>query len=365
MIDPLSARGRQHEQVRLARRTASLKVVHGRPIERAMSHPRKGTSVNKRAALPDATSDQRLDLAARAAWLSYEKARTQDQIANELHVSRQVVQRLIALAHSAQLIEFRLKHKLADCISLAEEVRDRFGLRSCEVAPAETGSSEDIPSVGAAGARFLELVATPREPIVLGLGNGRTMREVSHRLSRMDRPRCRCVSLMGNLTRDGRASNHDVVTWVADRLGAECYPRPMPVVANTPAEREVLHAQHGSRSITDLVRKADLLIMGIGYWGDNASLLRDGFLDVEETRSAMAAGAVGEFLGYAIDASGAIVEADYHARVTSYRPEPDQCRPVVIVASGEKRAPAIRAALRGRLANGLITDANTARILLQ
>lgn len=313
----------------------------------------------------EAQSDHRLDLAARAAWLSYEKGRTQDQIAQELQVSRPAVQRLMALAQSAGLIEVRLRHALRDCIRTAEELRQRYDLRSCEVAPAETGSTEDIGAVGAAAARYMEMVIHPRERTVLGLGNGKTMREVSRRLGRMDRPNCRCVSLMGNLTRDGRASNHDVVTWVADLLGAECYPRPMPVVTNTAAEREVLQAQHGYQSITRLVAEASLLVMGIGYWHPtDASLLRDGFLTADETRQAMDAGAVGEFLGYAIDAEGRILDAGYHARLTSHRPEPDQSRPVVIVASGMQRAPAVRAALTGRLANCLITDFNTAQLLL-
>lgn len=321
--------------------------------------------MSRRIATIEPPSDHRLDLAARAAWLSYEKARTQDQIAAELQVSRQVVQRLMALAHNAGLIEFRLKHALSDCIQLAEDLREKYGLRSCEVAPTEAAATEDVATVGATGARYLEQMMVPRDPVVIGVGNGTTMREVSQRISRMDRPNCQCVSLMGNLTRDGRASHHDVVIWIADRLNAECYPRPMPVVTDTVAEREVLQAQHGFKSITDLVAKAKLLLMGIGYWGDDASLLRDGFLTPSETRQAMDAGAIGEFLGYAIDANGAVVNADYHARLTSYKPSPDQDRPVVIVASGVKRVPAIRAALTGRLANCLITDANTAKLLLK
>ncbi|MBU1314816.1 MAG: sugar-binding transcriptional regulator [Alphaproteobacteria bacterium] len=316
------------------------------------------------SAQPDVQSTQRLDLAARAAWLSYEKGRTQDQIAHELQVSRQVVQRLIALAHSSDLIEFRLKHALTDCIHLAEELRERFDLRSCEVAMNETSSTEDVATVGAAAARYLELVVSAKEEMIIGVGNGKTMREMSRRLRKISRPNCCCVSLMGNLTRDGRASNHDVVTWVADRLAAECYPRPMPVVTNTIPEREVLQAQPGFLSIQKMIGRSHLLIMGIGYWGPQASLLRDGFLTVAEAEQAMDAGAIGEFLGYAIDGDGQIIDAAYHARLTSYMPQKNPEKPVVVVASGTNRAPAIRAALTGRLANCLITDFNTAQLLL-
>ncbi|MBO0904227.1 sugar-binding transcriptional regulator [Jiella sonneratiae] len=313
---------------------------------------------------PPDTTDRRLDLAARAAWLSYEKHRTQDQIAKEMQVSRQVVQRLMALAHRSGLIEFRLNHVLKDCIELAEALRDRYGLRYCDVAPNESETIEDMATVGSLGARYLETILPPNESFTLGVGNGRTMRELSRRLDRRELPNCRCVSLMGNLTRDGKANNHDVVTWVAEALGAQCYPRPMPIITNTAEECRVLQAQPGYLSISGLIAEAGVLIMGMGFFGARCSLLEDGFITEAEARQAIAAGAVGEMLGFAIDQDGQFVDAEYHDRLTSYRQEPNQERPVVIVASGLQRAAAIIAACNGRLVNGLITDENTARILL-
>lgn len=70
--------------------------------------------------------DRRLDLAAHAAWLYYIAGNTQDEIAAKLNVSRQMAQRLVALAASEQLIKFRLDHPLSACIALAESLRDRF-----------------------------------------------------------------------------------------------------------------------------------------------------------------------------------------------------------------------------------------------
>src|SRR5206468_9801290 len=87
---------------------------------------------------PDPPSDRKLDLAARAAWLYHAKGRRQDQIAADLNLSRQVVQRLIALAASENLIRFQLIHPLAECIELAERVRERFDLVYCEVAPSRS-----------------------------------------------------------------------------------------------------------------------------------------------------------------------------------------------------------------------------------
>lgn len=313
----------------------------------------------------DLNGDRRLDLAARAAWLYYQKSRTQDQIAVELGVSRQIVQRLIALAQSERLIRFQLMHSLADCIELAERLKERFGLQYCEVALNEVGSTEDIPAVATLAALHLETLLQQRAPLTIGIGNGKTMREVSRRLRPLNRPHHKCVSLMGNLTRDGRASHYDVVTWLSERLGAQCYPLPMPVVTSSLEEREILQAQTGYGHLKELVAEASLLMMGIGYWGPEASIYMDGFITGQETRQAMEGGAVAELLGCAIDENGNIVDADYHKRLTSFVMRAPVNKPAIIVASGANRSEAMKAAFKGRLANGLITDENTARLLLE
>jgi DNA-binding transcriptional regulator LsrR (DeoR family) len=312
----------------------------------------------------DPIGERRLDLAARAAWLYYFKSRTQEQIASELNISRQIVQRLIALANSERLIRFQLVHPLAEAIQLADRLKDRFNLVYCDVCLNESGSSEDIPSVASQATFYLENILQQKAPLTIGMGSGMAMREVTRRLPPMDRPQHRCVSLMGNLTRDGRATHYDVVTRLAEQLNAQCYPLPVPVVTNTVAEREVLRAQPGYGVLQSLVDEATLLIMGIGFWGPEASLYRDGFITAAETTQAMEVGAVGELLGCAISADGEIVDAAYHDRLTSFVRRKPADRPTTLVASGVNRAPAIRAALKGRLANSLITDENTARLVL-
>jgi DNA-binding transcriptional regulator LsrR (DeoR family) len=312
----------------------------------------------------DLAGDRRLDLAARAAWLYYERSRTQDQIASQLGISRQIVQRLIALAQSENLMRFHLMHPMSECIELAERLTDTFELNYCEVTLNESGSVEDIPSVAAAAALYLENLLQETAALTLGIGNGKAMREVSRRLRQLDRPQHSCVSLMGNLTRDGRASHYDVVTWLAERINAQCYPLPMPVVTNSADEKHILQSQAGYKTLKELVDQAAALMMGIGYWGAEASLLRDGFITEAETRQAMAAGAVGELLGSAIDSQGRLVDAGYHERLTSFLPAHRVKRAAIIVASGANRVAPIRAAFAGRLANGLITDETTAKLLL-
>ncbi|MCO6049248.1 sugar-binding transcriptional regulator [Mesorhizobium sp. RP14(2022)] len=309
-------------------------------------------------------ADRRLDQAARAAWLYYVKSKRQDDIAQELGISRQVVQRLIALALSENLISFQVRHPLSECIALADRLKEKFGLQFCEVALNEAGNTEDIPAVATVAAHYLDNVLMQKAPVTIAVGNGTAMRETVMRISSADRPQHRCVSLMGNLTPNGRASRHDVVTKLAERINAQSYPLPMPLVAATVSEREILQAQLGYKTLRGLVDDANLLVMGSGNVGWQAGIHADGFITDPELAEAMDAGAVGEVLGGVIDKAGRFVEVSYIERLTSLMRAPNSRQPTLLVSSGQIRVPAIYAALTGKLANMLITDENTAKSIL-
>ena len=81
--------------------------------------------------------ERRLDLAARAAWLYYIAGNTQDEIAGKLNISRQAVQRLVAVAVAEKLIKFRLDHPLGATSQSARPKRPRSA--SARAAQAASG----------------------------------------------------------------------------------------------------------------------------------------------------------------------------------------------------------------------------------
>ena len=310
-------------------------------------------------------TDRRLDLAARAAWLYHAKGKRQDEIAAVLNLSRQAVQRLIAFAAAEHLIRFQLVHPLAEAIELADRLRDHLRIDHCEVVPSTGHRADNVASIATAAAFHLENLLQQAEPITIGIGGQRVIRDAVQRVSPMQRPMHRLVSLMGNMTRQGRASHYDVIMSLAERVGAQCFPLPMPVVTSSVQEKTVLQAQTAFHACLALVEEASLLMMGIGYMNRTAPLHRDDFITDGELDVALEAGAVGELLGNCFDGSGHVLDIGHHERLTSFSlPSPAQ-RKTLIVQCGAERVTALRAAFKGRLANGLITDEETARHLLE
>ena len=307
----------------------------------------------------------RLDDAARAGWLYYVAGNTQDEIARKLGVSRQSAQRLVSLAVSEKLIKVRLDHPIAHCMELERRLRERFGLPFCEVVPSDPASPSSIVGLAQAGAAEMERHLKSREPKIIALGTGRALRACVEQLPPMDCPQHRIVSLLGNMMSDGSATPYNVVIRMADRVGARHFPMPLPAFARSSEERAILQAQEPVHNTLELVRHADVTFVGVGQLGEEAPILVDGFVTREELRALQKSGAVGEITSWAYDADGQLIKGLTNERVVGAPLRPDHTDPVIGIAAGDAKVPAILGALRGHLLNGLITNEYTAELLLK
>jgi DNA-binding transcriptional regulator LsrR (DeoR family) len=308
--------------------------------------------------------EARLDDAARAGWLYYVAGNTQDEIARKLGISRQSAQRLVSLAMSERLIKVRLDHPIARCLELAASLKTRYDLRYCEVAPSDRASTSTTLGIAQVAAAELEHWLRRREPAIIAIGTGRTMRAVADQLPTMECPQHKLVALVGTTKTDGSASFYDVVIRVSDTVRAPHYPMPLPVIARSIEERKLLTGLASVRSVLELIERADVSFVGVGAVHENAAIVLDGMISRPEAEALRGEGAVGEITGWAFDSRGRLLEGDYNSRVASAPLRPAESRLMIGVAMGAARRAAIRGALAGRLISGLVTDESTAEHLL-
>lgn len=311
------------------------------------------------------TRERKLELAARAAWLYYIAGNDQNEIAAKLQISRHTTQRLVATAVREKLIKFRIEHNSVKCIELAEELREKFALTFSDVAPHYPSLADTEVAIAGLAAAKIEDLLTPKKPVTISIGTGRTLRAAVDEVGTLERPDHKIVSMVGNVTRDGRASGFDVAMRLADRIGAQCYPLLTPVLANSSEERDLLRSQRAFQMVDDRVRESKVSFLGLGEVGSQASIYKDRFVTREELDELISTGTVGEMIGWAFDEQGAICPKGPNTRVASIPLEVPPKRLTIAVAGGSAKHAAIAAALRGGLINGLITDEDTARALLQ
>ena len=315
-------------------------------------------------AAPTPQTDEEAALCVRAAWLHYGAGLTQGEVAKRLQVPNLKAHRLIARANRLGLVHVTIDGAIAECVRLENEIRQRYGVKMCEVAPDLDDEPLPLRTLALAGSRFLRLSIESGEHKTIGFGHGRTLAACVAMLPRVSVAGVKLVSLLGGLTRRYATTPFDVIHRLAERTGAEAYVLPLPFYANTIEDRSVFLEQRGVPEVVQMGVDATLRLIGIGTMGADASLLSTGMVEKGEFEEARRLGGVAEILGHILNKSGALIESGLSSRALSMPAEEIGRRKTVAIAGGRTKVDAIKAVLASGLVFGLITDERTAKALI-
>lgn len=314
-------------------------------------------------------TDSESSLQIRAAWLAYVGGYTQEEIAERLGLSRVKAHRLIAAALESGRVKVFVEGEEAQCLALEDELKARYRLRHCTVVldsarPGSAESVDELVALGVGGAQVLYRLLQKAGPITVGVGHGRTLAALAEHLPHLPRPDLKFVSLIGSLTRKSSANPFDVISRLAERTGGEGYFLPVPFIADTEADAEVLRAQRGVQTVLGLAHGCELCVVGVGVLGSHGNLLHTGMLTAQEQAALEKKGAVGDLLGHFLDRDGQVVDHELNRRALGVRLSEMRGRQVLAVVGGNHKVPAILAALRSGYLTGLVVNESTAQQLV-
>ena len=314
-------------------------------------------------------------LLVRVAWLYYVASMTQEEVAGRLGLHRTRVTRLLSEARDRGLVSVTIQHDTARLLEVERALEQRFGLDACLTTP-PIGIEAAGPdgallrlqgavarrAVGIAGAGFLrnELALGP---VTVGVSWGRTIAEVASQLVGSRNPEARFVSLMGSLTRNSASNPFEVVQALAARTGGQGYYLPVPFIADTRADRDVLMSQRSVAGTIALARAATMHLISVGELQEGALLREQSMLSETELGGVRAAGAVCDTLGRLFAADGREIEHDVSRRTLAFDVADLRHKTVVLLAGGPEKVAAIAALLSSGLVTTLIVDGDTALAL--
>ena len=285
-------------------------------------------------AAPTPPNDEEAALCVRAAWLHYGAGLSQGEVAKRLQVPNLKAHRLIARANRLGLVHVSIDGEIAECVRLEDEIRRRYGVKICEVAPDLDDEALPLKALALSGSRFLRLALESGEHETIGFGHGRTLAACVAMLPKISVSGVKLVSLLGGLTRRYATTPFDVIHRLAERTGAEAYVLPLPFYANTVEDRSVFLEQRGVPEVVRMGVEATLRLVGIGTMGEDASLLSTGMVEKEEFEEARRLGGVAEILGHILDQSGALIESGLSSRALSMPAAEIGRRKTVALAGG-------------------------------
>jgi DNA-binding transcriptional regulator LsrR (DeoR family) len=323
---------------------------------------------------------EQLDLATRAAWLSFIGGYTQGEVATRLDVSPIKAHRLIQLAQQKGMVKIFIEGEPARCVELEEQMAKKFSLRSCLIAPSSIGSAsthsptnttsshinaEDneasFNEVGAGAARFFyNILNQLPQSSCIGIGKGRSLSALAAKLPKINRADLTFASVSGSFTRKFSANRLDVVQQFVERTGGEGYFMPVPYLARDDEEHEMLMTQASVQFSLNLARNANLYAVGIGGLKTNHYLHSVGLVTDNDLEQLRAAGAVCDLIGSFYDIMGKLVDHPLNGHGLGIKASEMAGKRVVAVAGGLDKELALLGALRSGLVTDLVMDEVTA-----
>jgi DNA-binding transcriptional regulator LsrR (DeoR family) len=315
--------------------------------------------------MPRPRSAPDLYLLSKVSTLYYLRDQTQQEIAERIGLSRPAVSRLLRDAQTQGIVQITISPPQGLHLELETRVEEQFGLDVVRIVSVEAGTSGDLlrRQIGGGAAGFLARSVHPGDTI--GLAWGTTLSAMVQSMAPLATENVHVVQTLGGIGPPAaEAYAAELVRRLAQLLGASPILFPTPGVVATPEVRDVLrndpHVQAALRHFDTL----DTVYVGIGAIGTNP-VLNDGHSLPPGTHDQLvAAGAVGDIALRFFDADGKPVHSSLDDRILGITAEQLHKVPrVVAVAGGADKVEAIRAALKSKMVDVLITDHDTAEAL--
>lgn len=290
-----------------------------------------------------------------AARLHYLDGLSQVEVSRKMQISTASVSRLLARAREEAIVRIQVAD-YDESDEIGERLADALSLNAVRVV--DTAESGRVAALSAQVGHLVKGAGLAAGKVV-AIGWGRTVQSVIA-AGLPPVPGVVVVPTMGGM--DETASHFQINEFV--RVAAEEM-QGQPFFLHAPSQpspelHAVLLRDRATSRILDLWPKIDVAILGVGDF-QNARSRRDlGFSREESER------VVGDLVRHYFDEDGHEIEWPGHRDLMAVSAGQLRRTPLSIaVATGREKVRAIIGAARSRMVNALVTDARTARLMLE
>lgn len=296
-------------------------------------------------------------LMTKAAWYYYIENYTQQNISHLLGVSRAKVIALLERARQMGVIQFNVRQESDHRMKLEQKMISHFGLNDVFIVPG--ASTLAVPNESIAQAAAMYILRRAEDNAYINMGYGDTTSRILNHLATAAESPLNVVSLTGGV-------NYYLPNVHSNVFNARLYLIPSPLMLSGTALRDSMRREPAVEEIFRMIPLSSMSVVGIGGMNEEATILKNGILTSSDFTVLRMQGVVGDILSHFLDKNGDPISASLEERLMST--PLDRLRElenVIGVAGGAEKADAILAALRGGYLDILITDEDTAELLLQ
>lgn len=304
-------------------------------------------------------------LSINVAKLYYRSEYSQQRIAEELGISRPSVSRLLQYAKDKGYVKIQIMDPVEDMSNMEQMLVEKYHLHEVRIASSTINDENEIKKyIGIKAAEYLDSIVQDGD--IIGVGWGTTLYDMSCSLLPRVLKGSQIVQLEGGVTHSKwRNYAKDILENFSNNYSTIAQYLPLPVVFGSREVKEMVDQDRHIKRVLEMGSHANIAVFGVGTVRPNALFFRLGYTDQEEQTKIQQI-AVGDICSRFFDADGRICNKELDARTVGIKlDELRNKEHSIMIAGGEAKVPAIRAALKGHYANVFITDQFTAKELLK
>ncbi|MEM8871045.1 MAG: sugar-binding transcriptional regulator [Pseudomonadota bacterium] len=307
--------------------------------------------------------DPHREMRIRAAWIYYIEGRTQNEVASALGVNRVAVTRLLSEARKRGEVSIKVASDLESVVAIERQLEQQFGFKQALVAPFQQAQGDPTRVIAAVAGPYISQTLEPN--MTVGVGWGRTLHATLDFLEGKPIPNLRVVSLLGGITEAKRFNPAEFAWQFAELFDAEGFLVPAPALVDSPQTKHALLERCGLDQVFQIAESSDVAFLSCGGVSSLTTSYRLGHVSEAERQSLEQSGAVGDVLYNFVDAEGRVIDHSINRRCMSMSLERLQrVTDRVLISGGADKVRIMRATIKSLRPTTLITDEQTARLLL-
>lgn len=298
-----------------------------------------------------------------AAELYYIYHMTQNEIANQMGVSRVWISKLLKKAEDCGIVKIDVTTYSAGVREIEQKIIEKYHLRNVKVVKT-TDPKQSLIHCGRAASNYLASIIRHNDKVCIFWGT--TLATMVQQFVPLEFPDVTVVPLVGGIGTNPALLSNQIAINLAHNLGAKCYPLHAPGFVAGKKERDLLLGDPTIKAAIDISEKVDIAIFGLGALR-NSTITNSNCISAQEFDELEAAGAVGDLCLHFLNQKGQIVNHPIHDRLVSgdLNTIRRHAREVMCVGRGKSKVPIIRATLENHWIDSLFTDFETAALLLE
>ncbi len=250
--------------------------------------------------------------------------------------------------------------KLQDISFLEKALSDTLKIGRVVILPGDSDQEEVVKrEIGRTAAHILSKLLSDGQRHIVAVSGGTTMAAMAANLTG-SQPNTVVVPARGGLGDNVELQANTIATVLAQKLGASYRQLYVPDCVSEDILNSILKEDVGVRSVVDIIKKADILVHGVG----RASVMaRHRRLAPELISKLEAAGAVGEAFGQYCSLDGTQVYMTNNAGLMLQ--DLQHIGTIIGIAGGRSKAEAILSVIRASRQDILVTDEAAATEILR